>query len=194
MSKEHPQPESSGATRLPDDSVPNPAHDLVAATEPDRPEAWLPLRVLEYVGGFVVLGMAVLITTSVIMRSMGHGLTGVIELSSVAMLSLVLLGSPALANRDEHVRLELIDMVARKNHLRMLSVFGGLVQLAVTGVLIYAAWMLFQTDLSRGTTVAGELRMPRYWVTGGALIGFLAIAVGVVARMLHELRTHRKDA
>ncbi|MGJ3509883.1 TRAP transporter small permease [Enemella sp. A6] len=194
MSNEHDHAASSGASEVPDDAVPSPAHDLVAATAPDRPEAWLPLRGLEYLGGFVVLGMALLITASVVMRAMGYGLTGVIELSSVAMLFLVLLGAPALANRDEHVRLELIDMVAKDNHLRLLSIFGALVQLVVIGFLLYATWMLFQTDLARGTTVAGELRMPRFYVTAGAMVGFLALAIGVVVRMLHELRRSRKEA
>lgn len=180
--------------------VPHPAHDLHAALEaqgdPPAP-AWLPVQVLEWLGGLVVVALAVGVTFGVGMRASGRGLLGVLELGGLSMVFLVLLGAPALALRDEHVRLELADFILSSKSLKWLQLFGLVVQFLVTVLLMYAMWQVLQVDLRRGTTIGGELRLPRMWVSGFALFGFALLAAAIVRRFVHDLRgktTHSEIA
>ncbi|OYO14310.1 hypothetical protein CGZ94_06715 [Enemella evansiae] len=165
---------------------------LAEAEEPAPTPTWWPLRILEGLGGLVVLALALGVTGAVLLRLFGRSTTGVVELGALSMLFLVLLGAPALAARDQHVRLELLDFFVGRRVLRVLDHFGSLVQLVVTGLLIAAVWQVLQTDLTRGTTIGGELRLDRWWVSGSALVGLIALALGICYRWVLSVRGERK--
>ncbi|NNG18986.1 TRAP transporter small permease [Naumannella sp. ID2617S] len=193
---------SSDAERQPGDGsaetplAPNPAHDLHLAIEQAQHTApeptWLPLKVLEFLGGLVVLALMLGVTTAVVLRIFGHGLTGVVELGALSMLFVVLLGAPALAARDEHVRLELVDFFTGPKVLRVLQHFGSMVQLVVTGLLIAAMWQVLQADLRRGTTIGGDLRIERWLISGFAITGLVALALGILVQWWRMIRRNRK--
>lgn len=185
-----------GTVRVPEDE---PAEDdlgrtFTEAEEPAPVPTWMPLQILEGVGGLVALALAVGVTTAVVLRLFGSAVIGMVELGAMSMLFLVLLGAPAVAARDQHVRLELLDFFVRPGVLRALDHFGSAVQLVVTGFLITAVWQVLQSDLTRGTTIGGELRLDRWWVSGFALFGLIALASGIGYRWYVTWRGTRAAA
>lgn len=199
MSNKHPEddPTGVGAEEIAESPPPSPSHDLHAAIDAEHgeglPPTWLPMRILEWLGGIIVIVLTLGITISVATRAAGQGLIGVIELAGLAMIFLVILGSPGLALRDEHVRLELADFIVGKKTLKALHYFGLVVQLAVVAMLCFAMWQVLSADLRRGTTVAGDLRLPRYWVSGSAFVGFLFLGLALVRSFVDSVR-HRNHA
>lgn len=203
MSSRHPEGKPSGddsgvgAEEIAQSPPPTPAHDLHAAIDAEHgeglPPTWLPLRILEWIGGILVIILTLGISISVAMRAAGQGVIGVIELAGLAMIFIVILGAPGLALRDEHVRLELADFVVGKKALKALHYFGLIVQLAVVTMLCIAIWQVLSVDLRRGTTVAGDLRLPRYWVSGAVLVGFVFLGLALVKSFIDSIR-HRNHA
>ncbi|MDO5683226.1 MAG: TRAP transporter small permease subunit [Propionibacteriaceae bacterium] len=198
MSSDSDRNTGDGADSYIEAAPPTPAHDLHAAIEADDGDAppkptWLPMRVLEWLGALVILALTVGITYSVAVRAAGHGLTGAIELAGLAMVFVVILGAPGLALRDEHVRLELADFVLGKKALTGLQWFGLLFQFLVVALLCFAMWQVLQADLRRGTTVAGDLRLPRYWVSGSVLVGFVFLGLALIKNFIDSLRHKDPD-
>lgn len=194
-------PDNTRGHRRPDEAVPpvpeveapDPAHDLHAVESAEEKAAlagpvWLPVRLIEWAGALVVLALMFGVSYGVIMRSAGRGVLGLLELAAIAVLVITLLGAPGLTYRDENVRLEIIDMFASERVLKVLNVISDLITLAVVLVIVYAAFTLFLTDLDRGTTMAGELGLARYWLTGMIALGFAAVAAATVRKLWHDLR------
>ncbi|WP_435199183.1 TRAP transporter small permease subunit [Janibacter sp. GS2] len=160
-----------------------------------RPEWWV-VRLPETMGALVVLVLVLVVTTGVVLRVVGQGVLGLIDLASVAMLLLVVMGVSSLSYRDEHVRLELIDAVVGPRGKLRLDIFGDVFQLVVVGVVIYALGTTFLSDLQTGTTSAGELDLPRSWLSGAATLGLAFVWIVLVRKTIHDLthlRTGRTD-
>lgn len=167
-------------------------HHSAAEEEALRHPGWLPARIPEVVGALVVLLLAVGVAVGVVLRYAGQGVLGLIELASLSMLILVVLGAVGLSYRDEHVRLELIDLLLGEKGVSRLELFVDVVQLLVTAVVAYALWEVFRSDLLTGTTLGGELAIPRKWVSGTAVVCFLLVGVVLVRKSLFDVRVVRK--
>lgn len=194
-------PDNTRGHRRPDEAVPpvpeveapDFTHDLHAVESAEEKAAlagppWLPVRLIEWAGAVLVLLLMVGVTYGVIMRTAGRGVLGLLELAAVSVLLITLLGAPGLTYRDENVRLEIIDMFAGPRVLKVLNIISDVFQLLVVGVIVYAAVNLFQTDLDRGTTLSGELRIRRFWVTGVIALGFAMVGVALIRKLWHDLR------
>lgn len=168
-------------------------HHSAAEEEALRHPDWLPARVPEVAGALVVFLLVIGVAVGVVLRYAGQGVLGLIELASLSMLILVVLGAVGLSYRDEHVRLELIDMVLGDKGVRRLEPFVDVFQLVVTAVVTYALWEVFRSDLLTGTTLSGELGIARKWVSGTAVICFLLVGVVLVRKLLVDVRALRKD-
>lgn len=155
---------------------------------------WLPVRLTEWAGAALVLFLAAAVTVGVITRAAGSGIIGLLELSALGMVVLTLLGAPGMTYRDENVRLEIVDLFASPRVLRVLNILSDVFQLVVVALIIYAAYLLFEADLSRGTTVGGEMRLSRSWITGLVGVAFLVVAVTTVRKLWHDLRRPRGGA
>ncbi|WP_432557864.1 TRAP transporter small permease [Granulicoccus sp. GXG6511] len=186
-----------GADSIAESAPPSPAHDLHAAIDAEHgeglPPTWLPMRILEWLGALVIVALTLGISYSVAVRAAGQGLTGAIELAGLAMIFVVILGAPGLALRDEHVRLELADFILGKKALKALHYFGLVFQLVVVVLLCFAMWQVLEADLRRGTTVAGDLRLPRYWVSGSVLAGFVVLGLALIRSFIDSIR-HKNHA
>lgn len=174
--------------------------DLLAATHLHHSEAeqeaiehpdWLPAKIPEAVGALVVFLLMIGVAGGVLLRYTGHGVLGLIELASLSMLVVVVLGAAGLSYRDEHVRLEIIDGAIGTKGVQRLEIFVDAVQILVTGVVIYALSEVFRTDLLTGTTLSGELAIPRKWVSGVAVICFVLVLVVLVRKLVVDLRVVR---
>lgn len=176
--------------------------DLLAATHLHHSEAeqsalehpdWLPAKIPETIGALVVFLLMVGVAGGVFLRYAGHGVLGLIELASLSMLVVVVLGAAGLSYRDEHVRLEIVDGALGEKGVNRLELFVDAVQLLVTAVIIYALSEVFRTDLLTGTTLSGELGIPRKWVSGVAVVCFLLVLVVLVRKTIFDIRLVRKS-
>lgn len=174
--------------------------DLLATTHLHHSEAeqeaiehpdWLPARIPEAVGALVVFLLMIGVGGGVLLRYTGHGVLGLIELASLSMLVIVVLGAAGLSYRDEHVRLEIIDAAVGKKGITRLELFVDVFQILVTAVVIYALFEVFRMDLMTGTTLSGELAIPRKWVSGVAVVCFVLVLVVLIRKMAVDLRVVR---
>lgn len=179
-----------------------PADDLAAAAHLHHSEAekealrqpdWLPARIPEAIGALVVFLLVIAVAGGVALRYAGQGVLGLIELASLSMLIMVVLGAAGLSYRDEHVRLELIDSLLGEKGVNRLEIFVDVFQLVVTAVVTYALWEVFRSDLVTGTTLSGELDIARKWVSGTAVICFLLVGVVLIRKMIVDVRVVRRD-
>lgn len=162
--------------------------DQEAIEHPD----WLPAKIPEAIGAGVVLLLALGVGLGAVLRYAGHGVLGLVELASLAMLVVVVLGAAGLSYRDEHVRLELIDGALGEKNVGRLELFVDAVMLLVTLVVIYSLFSVFRLDLSFGTTLSGELGIPRKWVSGVAVICFLLVGIVLVRKTIADVRAVRR--
>lgn len=162
--------------------------DQEAIEHPD----WLPARIPETIGAVVVLLLALGVGLGAILRYAGHGVLGLVELASLAMLVVVVLGAAGLSYRDEHVRLEIIDGALGERNIGRLELFVDAVMLLVTLVVIYSLFSVFRLDLSFGTTLSGELGIPRKWVSGVGVTCFLLVGVVLVRKTIADVRSMRR--
>lgn len=153
---------------------------------------WLPAKIPEAVGALVVFLLMVGVGGGVLLRYAYHGVLGLIELASLSMLVVVVLGAAGLSYRDEHVRLEIIDTAVGRRGIQRLEIFVDVVQILVTAVVIYALSEVLRSDLLTGTTLSGELAIPRKWVSGVAVICFVLVLVVLIRKIVVDLRVIRR--
>lgn len=177
----------------PDELVATPVlhHSEIAEEAMEHPD-WLPAKIPEVVGAAVVFILALGVAVGVVLRYSGHGVLGLVELASLAMLVITVLGAAGLSYRDDHVRLELIDSALGEKKVSRLELFVDAVMLLVTAVVIYSLFSVFRLDLSFGTTLSGELGIPRMWVSGVATICFLLVGVVLVRKTVADVRLVRR--
>ncbi|RLY93822.1 TRAP transporter small permease [Kocuria tytonicola] len=138
--------------------------------------------------GLLLVGLAILVTVSVFMRTVGAGFVGTVEFGAMAMVLLVALGAPAVAAADENFRLEIVDMFAPPRVVRALDKVALAFQLLVSALVTWFVLSLFLDDLRTGTTMAGELGIQRAWLTGVLTLGLALTAYAVAVRFVRALR------
>lgn len=153
---------------------------------------WLPARIPELIGALVVFLLMIGVAAGVALRYAGQGVLGLVELASLSMLVMVVLGAVGLSYRDEHVRLELVDGMLGEKGVGRLEVVVDIIQLLVTAVVTYALWEVFRSDLVTGTTLGGELDITRKWVSGTAMICFLLVGVVLIRKLIFDVGVVRR--
>ena len=146
----------------------------------------------DLLAGLVVGVLMLGVTVAVVARAAGVAMLGVIELGGISLVAVTLLAAAGLANRDGHVQLELVDLFTPPRTTRIVMVFSLVVQIAVTLVLLYASAVLLSEDLVRGTTMGGELRLPRAWIGVVLPVGTAVLLLVLVRRLLRLLRVVRR--
>ena len=138
-------------------------------------------NVLEGIGAVIVLLLALGVTVSVVARNLGYAITGVIELGALSLVLITFLGFPALALRDGHVKVEILDIFLKPRAARIVDVFSLVLQVLIAAALLWVTFDLMTSDLARGTTFGGDLKLPRSLVAivcfAGALTGLGALIV-----------------
>lgn len=159
-------------------------HDLAAL--PGR--ALLPQRLLQGIGAAVLLALAVLVTIAVIMRYLGNGIIGVVEIASMCMVVITVLVIPAATAADENFRVEVADFFVGEKTMARLNILSIIVQIVVAVFLAIAAVDLLIHDIDTLTTMGGELSLPRWWLSLPVALGFVGV---VYSTILVALRIRR---
>lgn len=168
-------------------------HHSEAEEEALRHPNWLPARIPEALGALVVFLLVIGVAVGVALRYVGQGVLGLVELASLSMLIMVVLGAAGLSYRDEHVRLELIDSLLGERGVDRLEILVDIIQLVVVAVVTFALWEVFRSDLVTGTTLGGELDIARKWVSGTTVVCFLLVGVVLIRKLVIDIRVVRRD-
>lgn len=151
-------------------------------------KTWVVQRALQGAGGILLFLLAVIVVVSVLMRVIGQGLIGVVELGAISMVVITVLVIPSVTAADENFRVEVIDFFVSQETIRRLDVMGLFLQTIVGVVLTVSAIDLFINDVVTGTTLTGELGVPRMWITLLVSLGFLAMVHALGVRLVREVR------
>jgi TRAP-type C4-dicarboxylate transport system permease small subunit len=162
-------------------------HDL--SSLPGRP--LLPQRLLQGIGAAVLLALMVVVTVAVIMRYLGNGIIGVVEIASMCMVVITVLVIPAATVADENFRVEVADFFVGEKTMARLNVLSIVVQVVVSVFLAIAAVDLLIHDITTLTTMGGELSLPRWWLSLLVALGFLGV---VYSTLLVALRIRRNPS
>lgn len=145
---------------------------------------------LEAAGAVVVLLLALGVTVSVVARNLGYAITGVIELGALSLVLITFLGFPSLALRDGHVKVEILDVFLKPRAAKAVDVFSLALQVIISAALLWVTLDLMTTDLARGTTFGGDLKLPRSLV---AIVCFIGALTGFGALVLRAVRHRRGE-
>lgn len=178
---------------------PTPAHDVAQDALEQLPDSanelttlsrrtWWPEISLEWVAGLLIIILTLFVTVTVIMRFAGSGVLGAVELSALAMVIVTVLVIPAATAADDNFKVEIVDMFNRPGLVKNTRILGAVVQLIVSLFLAFSSLELFIYDWSTKTTMAGELSIPRYWMS---LVIFVSFAVLIHAASLFLFRLMR---
>lgn len=151
----------------------------------------LPQRFLQGIGAALLLFLAAFVTVTVIMRYLGNGVLGAVEIASLSMVIITVLVIPAATVADENFRVEVADFFVGEKIMSGLNILSIVVQIVVSIFLAAAAIDLLIHDLATRTTMAGELSLERWLLSLPVAIGFIGT---VYSTILVALRIRRDTA
>ena len=133
-------------------------------------------RTLGVLAALLLFGMAAMTTADVIGRDFfGVGVPGSYELTSLLLAALIFVGLPLTTQREEHVAVDLIDMVAPRPALRVLKGVMGVLSAVVLGFLAWQLWVR-GIRLAQDGAHTNVLRFPLYPVAY-----LMAVTTGIAA-------------
>ncbi|HYH39846.1 MAG TPA: TRAP transporter small permease [Azospirillum sp.] len=135
-------------------------------------------RSLGVLAAVLLFGMAAMTTADVLGRDfLGVGVPGSYELTSLLLAALIFVGLPLTTEREEHVAVDLVDMVASRRAVRLLK---GVMGVLSAVVLAFLAWQLWGRGIRLGQdgSHTNVLRFPL------APVAYLmAVTTGIAALM-----------
>lgn len=150
---------------------------------------WWPEKFLEWIAGLLLLILTLFVTVTVLMRFSGNGVLGAVELSAIAMVVITALIVPAATAADENFKVEIVDMFNKPALVRAAALLGAIVQVVVSLFLAFSSLELLIYDWSTKTTMAGELSMPRYWLSFIIFISFAVLLHATILFLVQLLRS-----
>lgn len=152
-----------------------------------------PQRMLQGIGAAILLAISVFVTVAVILRYTGNGIIGVVEITALAMVVITVLVIPAATAADENFRVEVVEFFLKAKGLVRLEVLSVIFHILVGGFLVFSSADLLLNDFRTGTTMGGELGMPRWWVSlpiTFGFLGFLYSSILAALRLRRSLTSH----
>lgn len=147
-----------------------------------------PGRVLEYVGGAMILAMMVVTTIDVVGRYFfSKPLWGGFETTEILMGLVVFAGMPMATARRDHITIDLFDAMLSWRTRCWQAALGDLVCAAIAAALAWRIWMRGQQLVNVGETTM-QLGIPRGYVALGMAVLMAVAALVFVAAALVALR------
>ena len=150
---------------------------------------WWPEKSLEWLAGLLLLILTLFVTVTVLMRFSGNGVLGAVEISAIAMVVITALVVPAATAADDNFKVEIVDMFNKPGLVRAATVLGAVVQTVVSLFLAFSSLELLIYDWNTKTTMAGELSMPRYWLSFIVFLSFAVLLHAAIFFLVQLLRS-----
>lgn len=137
----------------------------------------------------IILVLPFAVILSVLLRYfLNHPMPLVFELSEFAMLFATFLAAPFVAQRDEHVRVEIIGEQAGSRLHRATSIFAGALGLMLCLGLGTASLYFTVLAYESGVTMNTQYRPPRWLISAVIPLGFYLVAYWQAEYLLRHLR------
>lgn len=145
-------------------------------------------RVLEVVGGLMILAMMVVTTIDVVGRYfISKPLWGGFEMTEILMGLVIFAGMPIATARREHITIDLFDAFLGLRTRCWQAAIGDVVCAAASAVLAWRMWLRGQQLLSVGETTL-QLGIPRGLIACAMAVLMAVAAVVFVAAAIVALR------
>jgi TRAP-type C4-dicarboxylate transport system permease small subunit len=139
-------------------------------------------------GGFAAATVGlitVLVCADVIARNLGiGGLTWIVEVAEYALPVATLAAAPWLMWRNQHVRLDVINMLLSPRAQRHVDRVSAVVGLVVSLVVAWYGWQALQDSRQAGSIVMKALVFPEWWLYVPVPIGFGLLALECARRVI----------
>jgi len=133
----------------------------------------------------LVAAMTVLVGADVLMRNTGWGsLDWVLDISEYMLPWAICLSTPWLMWRNQHIRLDVLNMVLSPVWLRRVDRLTALVGAVASGLFAWYALQLLLAARTDGTLVFKALVFPEWWTFIPVPIGFGLLAVECLRRLV----------
>jgi len=139
----------------------------------------------------LVAAMTVLVSYDVIARNLGMGsLDWILEVSEYMLPAAICASAPWLMYRNQHIRLDVLNMVLSPAALTRVDRLAALVGAIVSGIFAWYAVRLMLDAKASGSLVFKSLVFPEWWVFVPVPIGFGLLAVECARRALLPHTVH----
>lgn len=155
---------------------------------------WVIERLLERAAAILIVALAAFVTLTVVLRYFGEGILGTVEISAISMVVLTVLVIPAATAADENFIVEIVDILEKPRLVEIAQLLAAVVQVIVSLFLAFSTLELLIYDFSTKTTMAGELSMPRYWLSLVVFVGFAFLVHASVRFLIHLVKNRRSSA
>jgi TRAP-type transport system small permease protein len=142
------------------------------------------LQALAGAAALLLGAMALLVTLDVVMRNVGLGtIAWVNEVSEYSLPVATLLIAPWLLHRNEHVRLDVVLVLAPKSLSRMLERCCDVIGIAICAVFVWYSVRLILDSSRIGSMVVKTLAIPEWWQYALVPVSFSLLAVEFARRL-----------
>ncbi|WP_181706532.1 TRAP transporter small permease [Chthonobacter rhizosphaerae] len=146
-------------------------------------------RLVSWTGWLAVIplvALIVLFNAAVVMRyAVGQPIHWTEEMSGLLMIWIVMIGAIAAERDNQHLSITVFtDLLARRPRLVLDVVFD----LASVALLLTVAWLGWQLSQSVSFKLTDILRISWFWIDVAVPIGFLGVALVMVARSVGAIR------
>lgn len=140
----------------------------------------------------ILLGvMTVLVSYDVIARNIGLGsLDWILEITEYMLPAAICASAPWLMYRNQHIRLDVLNMVLSPATLKRVDRLAAIVGTLVSGIFAWYALRLLLDSKAAGSLVFKSLVFPEWWVFVPVPIGFGLLAVECARRVLLPRTVH----
>ncbi len=151
----------------------------------------LVMRACGALAAILVAAMTVLVSYDVIMRNLGLGsLDWILEITEYMLPAAICASAPWLMYRNQHIRLDLLNMVLSPAKLKRVDRIAALVGAIVSGIFAWYALRLLLDSKASGSLVFKSLVFPEWWVYIPVPIGFGLLAIECARRVLLPRTVH----
>lgn len=143
------------------------------------------MRGCGFLAALLVAMITLLVCYDVLARNIiGKGLGWIVEITEYALPTLIAVSAPWLMYRNEHIRLDLLNMVLSPARLAQVERLTAAVGVVASGLFAWYAMALLLDSKNSGSLVFKALIFPEWWVYIPAPIGFALLSIECLRRLL----------
>jgi TRAP-type C4-dicarboxylate transport system permease small subunit len=135
--------------------------------------------------------ITLLVCIDVLGRNLGLGsLVWIVDVTEYALPIATLAAAPWLMWRNQHVRLDLVNMVLGARGLQRVDRASAAVGLVVSAIIAWYGWQALQDSRQAGNLVMKALVFPEWWLYVPVPVAFALLALECARRLIRPRVEH----
>ena len=156
------------------------------------------LHFLAVIAALILLAMVALVTADIVLRNtLSIGFAWSNEVTEYALYLITLLTAPWLLRRGQHVRIDMILVIAPARFAWTMEALADLIGLAASLVLVWYGAVMTAQSARLGSLTIKNLVFPEWWLLAPLPICFALVALEFVfrfRRLMGAPRARRQEA